>query len=97
MAKRMSKTETMTVLAKKTGLKKKEVALMIDELAKLAYKEAKNTFQVPGLGILVLRNRPSRKMVMRFGPKVGQEITVPAKKVVKFRFTKAAKEAILGK
>jgi DNA-binding protein HU-beta len=52
---------------------------------------------VPGLGKLVLVNRPARKMIMRFGPKAGQEITVPAKKVVKFRIAKAAKEAILGK
>jgi nucleoid DNA-binding protein len=35
-------------------------------------------------------------MVMRFGPKAGQEIDVPAKKVLKFRFTKTAKEAILS-
>ena len=35
-------------------------------------------------------------MTMRFGPKAGQEITVPAKKVLKFRFTKSAKDAILG-
>ncbi len=97
MADRMSKSETMAQIAKKTGLKKKDVAMVFDEFAKLAYKEAKNTFQVPGLGILVLRERPARKMVMRFGPKAGQEIEVPAKKVVKFRFSKPAKDAILGK
>ncbi len=97
MADRMTKSETMAEIAKKTGLKKKDVVLVFDEFAKLAYKEAKNTFQVPGLGILVLRERPARKMVMRFGPKAGQEIDVPAKKVVKFRFSKPAKDAILGK
>ncbi len=97
MAERMTKSETMAEIAKKTGLKKKDVVLVFDEFAKLAYKEAKNTFQVPGLGILVLRERPARKMVMRFGPKAGQEIDVPAKKVVKFRFSKPAKDAILGK
>lgn len=97
MPKRMSKSETMAHLSKKTGLKKKEVAAVVDELVALACKEAKNSFQVPGLGIIVLRERPSRKMIMRFGPKAGQEITVPAKKVVKFRFTKGAKDAILGK
>jgi DNA-binding protein HU-beta len=96
MAKRMTKSETLTLLAKKTDLKKKQVALVLDEYAKLAYKEAKNTFQLPGLGILVLRERPARKMIMRFGPKVGQEIDVPAKKAIKFRFNKAAKDAILG-
>jgi len=97
MAKRMTKSETLTLLAKKTDLKKKQVALVLDEYAKLAYKEAKNTFQLPGLGIMVLRERPARKMIMRFGPKTGQEIDVPAKKAIKFRFSKAAKDAILGK
>ena len=32
----------------------------------------------------------------RFGPKAGQEVTVPKKKVLKFRVAKAAKDAILG-
>ena len=35
-------------------------------------------------------------MIMRFGPKAGQKIKVPAKRVLKFRFAKAAKDAILG-
>ena len=97
MAERMTKSEMMAEVAKKTGLKKKDVATVLDEFAQLAYKEAKHTFQVPGLGIIVLRERPARKMVMRFGPKAGQEIEVPAKKVLKFRFSKPAKDAILGK
>ena len=96
MAERMTKSEMMAEVAKKTGLKKKDVATVLDEFAQLAYKEAKNTFQVPGLGIIVLRERPARKMVMRFGPKAGQEIEVPAKKVLRFRFSKPAKDAILG-
>ncbi len=97
MADRMTKSEMMAKVADKTGLKKKDVALVLDEFAQLAYKEAKHTFQVPGLGIIVMRERPARKMVMRFGPKAGQEIEVPAKKALKFRFSKTAKDAILGK
>jgi nucleoid DNA-binding protein len=96
MSEKMSKSEVLTHLAEKTGLKKKEVALVLDELAQLAYQEAHNTFTVPGLGLLALSERPARKMVMRFGPKAGQEIEVPAKRVVKFRVSKAAKEAIIG-
>jgi len=96
MANRMSKSDIMTHLAHKTGLKKKEVAVVVDELVHLAQKEAKNTFQIPGLGILVLAQRPARQMVMRFGPKAGQTVDVPAKKVLKFRFAKSAKDAILG-
>jgi DNA-binding protein HU-beta len=36
-------------------------------------------------------------MIMQFGPKKGQTIEVPARRVVKFRVAKAAKDAILGK
>jgi nucleoid DNA-binding protein len=32
---------------------------------------------------------------MQFGPKKGMTVTVPAKRVVKFRVAKAAKDAIL--
>jgi DNA-binding protein HU-beta len=94
---KMTKSAIAATIADKVGIKKKQAAQAMEELAKLAYKEAKNTFAVPGLGKLVLVQRPARKMIMRFGPKAGQEITVPAKKVVKFRIAKAAKEAILGK
>jgi nucleoid DNA-binding protein len=96
MANRMSKSEILAHLSKKTGLKKKEVAAVVDELVQLAHKEAKHTFVIPGLGILRLAERPARQMVMRFGPKVGQTVNVPAKKVLKFRFAKSAKDAIMG-
>ncbi|MCX6899887.1 MAG: HU family DNA-binding protein [Verrucomicrobiia bacterium] len=94
---KMTKSQIAATIAEKVGIKKKEAALAMEELANLAYKEAKNTFVVPGLGKLVLVQRPARKMIMRFGPKAGQEILVPAKKVVKFRLAKAAKDAILKK
>jgi DNA-binding protein HU-beta len=94
---KMTKSQIAATIAEKVGIKKKQAAQAMEELATLAYKEAKNTFVVPGLGKLVLVQRPARKMVMRFGPKAGQEITVPAKKVVKFRLAKAAKDAILKK
>jgi DNA-binding protein HU-beta len=93
---KMTKSEMLEHLAKKTNLPRKVVGQVVDELVQLAYKEAHNQFTIPGLGIVVLVQRPARKMIMRFGPKTGQEIDVPAKHVLKFRFAKAAKEAILG-
>ena len=92
----MSKSETAAFLAEKAGISKKQATAVIQAQAELAYKQAKNTFVLPGIGKLVLVERPARKMIMRFGPKAGQEITVPKKKVVKFRVAKAAKDAILG-
>ena len=97
MAKALSKSQIAAHLAEKVGVTKKQAVQTMDALAQLAYKNAKNTFTVPGLGKLVLVNRPAREMIMRFGPKAGQKITIPPKRVIKFRIAKVAKDSILGK
>jgi DNA-binding protein HU-beta len=66
---------------------------ILDYIAELAYKHAKDTFTLPGIGKLVLRNRAAR---LGRNPKTGETIQIPAKRVVKFRVAKAAKDAILG-
>ena len=90
----LTKSQIQATLADKTGLTKKQVGQFFDELCKVAYKEAKNTFTIPGLGKLVLVNRAAR---IGRNPATGEQINIPAKKVVKFRVAKAAKDAILGK
>jgi DNA-binding protein HU-beta len=65
----------------------------LDALVNLAYKNAKNSFTIPGLGKLVLVNRKAR---MRRNPATGEQIKIAAKRVVKFRVAKAAIDAILG-
>lgn len=94
MAKAMSKTAIIAHFAKKFDMKKKDVAAVFEELATLAYKEAKNTFTMPGIGKLVLVHRKER---LGRNPKTGETITIPAKTVVKFRVAKACKEAVLAK
>ncbi len=94
MAKAMSKTAIIAHFAKKFDMKKKAVATMFEELSTLAYKEAKNSFTIPGIGKLVLVNRKARQ---GRNPKTGETIQIPAKTVVKFRVAKAAKDAILPK
>ncbi|MFH0881268.1 MAG: HU family DNA-binding protein [Lentisphaerota bacterium] len=89
----MTKSQIQAALAEKTGLTKKQVALFFDELAALAYKEAKNSFTVAGLGKLVLVQRKAR---IGRNPATGEQIQIPAKKVVKFRVAKVAKDTILG-
>ena len=64
----------------------------LEELANLAYTEAKTSFTLPGIGKLVLVNRAAR---MGRNPATGATIQIPAKTVVKFRVAKAAKEAVL--
>lgn len=97
MAKAMSKSEIASHIAAKVDVSKKQVNAFFEAQAELAYKNAKNSFVIPGIGKLVLAKSAPREMVMRFGPKAGQTIKVPAKTRVKFRIAKAAKDAILSK
>jgi DNA-binding protein HU-beta len=94
MAKAMTKSQIADHLAQKVDIKKKTAVQFLEELANLAYKEAKNSFTLPGVGKLVLVQRKAR---MGRNPQTGEAIKIPAKKVVKFRVAKAAKDAILGK
>lgn len=94
MAKSMTKSQIAEHVAGKAGITKKAAVQLLDDFAALAYKEAKNTFVVPGIGKLVLANRKAR---MGRNPQTGEAIKIPAKRVVKFRVAKAAKDAILGK
>ncbi|WP_447974603.1 HU family DNA-binding protein [Nitrospira sp. Kam-Ns4a] len=94
MGKPMTKSQIAAHLADRAGIAKKTATQILDDLSALAYKEAKNTFVVPGIGKLVLANRKAR---MGRNPQTGEAIKIPAKRVVKFRVAKAAKDAILGK
>jgi DNA-binding protein HU-beta len=94
--KAMSKSEVAGTLAERVGISKKQAAQFLQELSTLAYQQARNSFLIPGIGKLVMAERPARSMIMRFGPKAGQTVQVPAKKVLKFRVAKAAKDAVLG-
>ena len=88
----MTKSQVLAAMAAKLGVSKTQAGQFFEELAKLAYKEAKNTFVLPGLGKLVLKQRAAR---LGRNPATGAQIQIPAKKVVKFRVAKAAKDAIL--
>jgi DNA-binding protein HU-beta len=92
MAKAMTKSQVTKYLSGKAGITKKAAGQFLEELASLAYKEAKNTFTLPGLGKLVLVNRKAK---MGRNPQTGDPLKIPAKRVIKFRITKAAKIAIL--
>ncbi len=92
----MTKTQLTNHIAEKTDLKKQQVAAVLDELAAIAYSEAKTKekgFTLPGFGKLVLVDRPERT---GRNPQTGEQIKIPAKKVVKFRIAKSAKDSILG-
>ena len=91
MAKGMTKAQIADHLAQKTELSKKQVLHVLDELAQLAYSEAHRGFSVPGFGKLVVVDRKAR---MGRNPKTGEPIQIPAKRALKFRLGKEAKDAV---
>jgi DNA-binding protein HU-beta len=93
MAKALSKSQLTAAIAEKAEITKKQAGEIIEHIAQLAYKHAKDTFTLPGIGKLVLKDRAAR---MGRNPKTGEAIQIKAKRVVKFRVAKAAKDAILG-
>lgn len=88
----LSKSETFNRIAEQTGLKRQQVREVFEATADLAYKEAKNGFTLPGIGKLVLVDRKAR---MGRNPATGEAISIPAKRVLKFRIAKQAKDATL--
>ena len=90
----MTKSQIIAALAEKSGLTKKQVVEVLGNLTELAYKEAKVGFTIPGVGKLVVVNRKARK---GRNPATGETIRIPAKKVLKFRIAKAAKDALSPK
>ena len=93
MSKGLSKSQIAAQIAEASGVTKKSAAEILELLATMAYKNAKDTFTLPGIGKLVLVNRKAR---LGRNPATGAPIQIPAKKVVKFRVAKAAKDAILN-
>ena len=88
----MTKTQLIGALAAKAEVTKKQAAEMMETLASIAYKEAQNGFTIPGIGKLVVVNRKAR---LGRNPKTGETIQIPAKRALKFRVAKAAKDSCL--
>ena len=93
-AQRMTQTQLVRQLAEATEVPNKTARAFVEELARLAIAEVKKNgvFVIPGLGRLV---RQERKARMGRNPATGESIKIAAKKVVKFRVAKAAKDAIV--
>ncbi len=90
----MTQSQIVQTLADKCEITKKVSKAMMDCLANTAITEVKKNgvFVLPGIGRLV---RVERKARMGRNPATGATIKIPAKKVVKFRVAKAAKDAIV--
>jgi DNA-binding protein HU-beta len=90
----MTQSQIVKTLADKCQVTKKVAQQFLAALAQTAITETKKNgvFVVPGLGRLV---RVERKARTGRNPATGQAIQIPAKKALKFRVAKAAKEAIV--
>ena len=93
---KLTKTQTIAAVAEGADISKAQAKAAIDALVGLAHANARDGFTIPGLGKVSVRQTKAREMVMRFGPREGETIQVPAKTKLKFTFLKAAKEEILG-
>ena len=89
----MTKSQIQAELAERTGIQKKDIKVLLEEQAKLAYAEAVNGFTIQGIGKLVLVNRKARQ---GRNPATGEIIQIPAKTAVKFRVATLCKDSILG-
>lgn len=90
----MTQSQIVQTLAEKCEVSKKDAKGLLDKLAQTAVAEVKKhgVFVLPGIGRLV---RVDRKARMGRNPATGETIKIAAKKVVKFRVAKAAKDAIV--
>ena len=91
---RMTQTQLVRALAEHGEVNNKVAREILDKLAETAIAEVKKNgvFVLPGIGRLVRVDRKSRT---GRNPATGETIKIPAKKVVKFRVAKAAKDAIV--
>ena len=101
MANLMSKSELIQKITDKYGdtLKRKDVKGVLETLADLGYKELKKNgaFVVPGFAKFVVVKKPATKARKGINP-FTKEPTIfkakPARKVLKARPVKAAKDAL---
>ncbi len=98
----MTKTAMMEEIAGNTGLTKKQVSSVFDELAVLIEghikKGAVGQFTLPGLMKIEVRRKPATKARKGINPFTGEETIFkakPARNVVKIRALKRIKDMVL--
>ena len=99
MSKPMTKSELISQIAERSGLKKNEVKGVMDVLAAVGYKELKknSSFLVPGFAKFVVIKKPAtkeRKGINPFTKEPTMFKAKPARKIVRARPVKAAKDAV---
>ena len=95
----MTKTELFTQIAERSEMKKSDVKGVMDTLTEIGYKELKKSgsFLVPGFAKLVVIKKPATKARKGINPFTKEPTTFkakPARKIIKARPVKAAKDAV---
>jgi DNA-binding protein HU-beta len=99
MATQMTKSQLIEQIATTNELAKKDVKGVMETLATIGYKELKKNgvFVVPGFAKFVVIKKPATKARKGINPFTGEPTTFkakPARKIVRARPVKAAKDAV---
>jgi len=99
MATQMTKSQLIEQIATANELAKKDVKGVMESLATIGYKELKKNgmFVVPGFAKFVVVKKPATKARKGINPFTGEPTTFkakPARKIVRARPVKAAKDAV---
>lgn len=99
MPTQMSKAQLIERIATQTELSKRDVKGVMDTLVEVGHKELKKngTFLVPGFAKFVVVKKPATKARKGVNPFTGEAMTFkakPARKIVRARPVKAAKDAV---
>ncbi|EGP08305.1 putative DNA-binding protein [Bradyrhizobiaceae bacterium SG-6C] len=95
----MTKSQLIEKIATETDISKKEVKGVLETLASVGYKELKKSgvFLLPGFAKFVVIKKPATKARKGTNPFTGEPMTFkakPARKIVRARPVKAAKDAV---
>ena len=99
MATQMTKSQLIEKISTENELAKRDVKTVLETLASVGYKELKKSgvFVVPGFAKFVVIKKPATKARKGTNPFTGEAMTFkakPARKIVRARPVKAAKEAV---
>lgn len=95
----MSKSQIVEKIAASTELSKRDVKGVLESLVELGHKELKKqgVFLLPGFAKFVVVKKPATKARKGTNPFTGEEMMFkakPARKIVRSRPVKAAKDAV---
>ncbi|HEY3655814.1 MAG TPA: HU family DNA-binding protein [Steroidobacteraceae bacterium] len=99
MVAQMTKSQLIEKIATENEFAKKDVKAVFETLANVGYKELKKNgiFVVPGFAKFVVIKKPATKARKGINPFNGEEMMFkakPARKIVRARPVKAAKDAV---